>query len=926
MISRFLNLAVAVVLIVVLSGNVEGRRYKRIRDFLPGGSESDRGAPTEATYLTIGSEMMAAEAGEGGFAPLFVFATIPGGEVDTTYNDTVDLFIYESIDNSSAKIYPGFIPDTTAPQTSVGLLDGEAMVWVQDNEEEELILIGVPRDTLKPTIPCVVTIVPSGDSATQLLIAGNEEINAGQEVPYRYLIKATDDAGFIVPSYTGFVDPTKRAIITVSESNPNGSANLIDYYEGQSGSSISAYLRSGMANILLYDTEPETLTLVATTLLAQLKPDTLVVEVLPPEQVINLFLFSMSGSFGTVSVEKNIMALAFNFAAQAPDPSNNSSEVELEIVDLIGAQSASVFPSTPKTMISGIAQFKLLDTEPDSGVIVRGVASGTPKLYPFFADKIVYGFKPPGQAITTRMSSPTTCVVGDTSTLTIFATDGSDSLDTSYNGWVVMDIDEENPNGSASLLEYPTGDPQDLVHINNGVGRVRLTNNEAEDIQVRLNDAEGNFPFGAYLGNQTPGEAITIHFEPPGGSATEWEVDLPPRGTVGITQTGTLKAVDNSGYVDTAFVDTAKLSSTGNAILSDSIVPIVNGIATFTIVDDSVEEVIVVAQNGGLTPGEDTIAFALRGTAAYLATVPPGEFLVNSELEVALLAVSPEFELDETWSGIAKLTITDPGAASVTALIGDLDSIPIVSGAGHITLIDTEVEQIELQAEWVSGDPPLESFPSERAESEVLLVVALPNSTSVGSVDTIFFETLDGRDSLFPYTTWVGLHWEEGNPNGSVGFTGLVDSVPLIDGEGSIGIQNSEEEIVALWVYTDDQFVANGETFLGEICFYSVQVDEIRATGTLVHSLSNCRPNPFAKSTHITYAIGGKEATPITLRVYDAAGRIVRTLTDGYVSPGFYRVCWNGTDDRGSRVASGLYFYRLELPQKVLTHKTILLR
>lgn len=927
MLNKIFNLAIVFSLLLSLSGELVARRYKRIRDFLPEVCANDPGAPGEATYLTIGSELMASEAGKGGFVPLFIFATIPGGAIDTAYNDTVDFIWYEGIDNGSAKIYPGFIPDTTNSQTSVELVEGEAIVWVQDNEEEELIFIGSPRDTLKPSIPCVVTITPSGDSVTKLLIQGNGEINAGGDIPFRYLIKAVDDSSLIVPSYSGFIDPTKRTIISVSESNPNASAYLIDFLWNTSGQSISTYLISGMANVYLFDTEPETLTLVATTLLGDLEPDTFFVEVLPPEETINLLVLSFSGSFGTVSVEKNILALAFNFYTDTPDPSNNSSEVELRINDMIGSASASIFPSVPKTMTSGIAQFKMLDTEPDGGVIVEALTSGIPKLYPFFVNKTVYGFKPPGEAIMAKVSSPTTCVVSDTITLTIFAVDGLDSLDTSYSGWVEISIEEETPNGSAELLEYPTREPQEIVLIRNGTGRIWLSDNEVEDVRVTLNDAEQNFPFGSYLGNQTPEEVVIIHFEPAGGLATKWTLELPARATQGVTQTGTIKAVDDSGYIDTAFADTAMLSCTGNAILSDSSLPMINGVATFTIVDDSTEEVIVAVQGGSLTPREDTITFALRGAAAYLVPIAAHEFLVNGELQVAILAMSPEFEFDETWNGVTRLWVTDPGATSVSVVSGNLDSIPIVDGAGQITITDSEVELLELGVEWVSGNPPLESYPPEEVESEVKLIVTLPDSASIGGLqDTVSFETRDRADSLFPYTTWVEINWQESNPNGSVSFDGPTDSIPIINGIGFIGIEDTEAETVDIWVYANDPFIAEREAFSGEIHFFSIGIEEMEVNTAIAHHLSNCRPNPFMKSTHIAYTIGGREMIPVRLRIYDAAGRLVKTLVNQQISPGFYRLFWDGKDDSDRRVASGIYFFRLELPQKTLARKAILLR
>jgi len=49
----------------------------------------------------------------------------------------------------------------------------------------------------------------------------------------------------------------------------------------------------------------------------------------------------------------------------------------------------------------------------------------------------------------------------------------------------------------------------------------------------------------------------------------------------------------------------------------------------------------------------------------------------------------------------------------------------------------------------------------------------------------------------------------------------------------------------------------------------------------------------------------------ISLRVYDVGGRLVKTLVDDRRDPGRYKVTWDGKDNEGREVLSGVYFYRL---------------
>jgi hypothetical protein len=71
-----------------------------------------------------------------------------------------------------------------------------------------------------------------------------------------------------------------------------------------------------------------------------------------------------------------------------------------------------------------------------------------------------------------------------------------------------------------------------------------------------------------------------------------------------------------------------------------------------------------------------------------------------------------------------------------------------------------------------------------------------------------------------------------------------------------------------------------------------------------------CYPNPFNPRTTVAFDV--PSAGPIRLAVYDAAGRLVRTLVAGAVPVGRHEVVWDGRDDRDRAVASGAYLCRLE--------------
>jgi len=88
--------------------------------------------------------------------------------------------------------------------------------------------------------------------------------------------------------------------------------------------------------------------------------------------------------------------------------------------------------------------------------------------------------------------------------------------------------------------------------------------------------------------------------------------------------------------------------------------------------------------------------------------------------------------------------------------------------------------------------------------------------------------------------------------------------------------------------------------------------------------LSQNFPNPFNPRTVIRYQL--PEASDVKLVIYNTAGQLVRTLATGKMAAGKYSVTWDATDDRGARVASGVYLYRLQAGDYVSQKKLLLMK
>jgi FlgD Ig-like domain len=98
------------------------------------------------------------------------------------------------------------------------------------------------------------------------------------------------------------------------------------------------------------------------------------------------------------------------------------------------------------------------------------------------------------------------------------------------------------------------------------------------------------------------------------------------------------------------------------------------------------------------------------------------------------------------------------------------------------------------------------------------------------------------------------------------------------------------------------------------------RVDEL----PLVTALHANVPNPLNPTTtiHFDLAADGQ----VMLRVYDVSGRSVRTLWNGAHDRGRHMIVWNGLDDHGSPVASGVYLCRLESREAAIVRKMLLVR
>lgn len=151
---------------------------------------------------------------------------------------------------------------------------------------------------------------------------------------------------------------------------------------------------------------------------------------------------------------------------------------------------------------------------------------------------------------------------------------------------------------------------------------------------------------------------------------------------------------------------------------------------------------------------------------------------------------------------------------------------------------------------------------------------------------------------------------------------GNVDLIEQIIEETAVPLRSSQ-----VCGGTDGSVIPNNIYGYGRIDAYAayVQAMELATPAIADFTLKPSYPNPFFSSTQIDYELA--ETADVSLLIFDAAGRKIRSLLDEEPQPpDRYEVSWNGRDDNGVLVPAGVYFCRLEAGGVKRSNRMIFLR
>lgn len=134
---------------------------------------------------------------------------------------------------------------------------------------------------------------------------------------------------------------------------------------------------------------------------------------------------------------------------------------------------------------------------------------------------------------------------------------------------------------------------------------------------------------------------------------------------------------------------------------------------------------------------------------------------------------------------------------------------------------------------------------------------------------------------------------------------------------------NNQNISVGIQCVSNDAFIFFVDDVLiqGYNCYVGNDDDTVPVATT---ELLGNYPNPFNPETLISYNV--KTEAPVSIEVYNLKGQKVKSLVNGKAKSGNHSISWNGTDDNGKKVTSGVYFYRMTSGKYTSSRKMILMK
>jgi len=195
---------------------------------------------------------------------------------------------------------------------------------------------------------------------------------------------------------------------------------------------------------------------------------------------------------------------------------------------------------------------------------------------------------------------------------------------------------------------------------------------------------------------------------------------------------------------------------------------------------------------------------------------------------------------------------------------------------------------------------------------------------------TIAHSDIDGGEEGIETNNNGTANWLAGNidadplfVNAEIGDYHLTEDSPCIDA----GIAYFEYEGEVFVDLSEDEYFGIAPD-MGAYEYGMVAIDEFKIENVIHPGGQECKisnyPNPFNPETQITFNL--PEAEHVNLSVYNLKGQLVKLLADEILPAGNNSLIWNGRNENGRKVSSGVYLLRLKSSNEIATKKVMLMK
>ena len=340
------------------------------------------------------------------------------------------------------------------------------------------------------------------------------------------------------------------------------------------------------------------------------------------------------------------------------------------------------------------------------------------------------------------------------------------------------------------------------------------------------------------------------------------------------------------------------------------------------------------------------VAIRLRGDAlgangSSAITLYPGINIVGVPLRDSRIArVSDLFALDGIRDNVIAITVSDSGEFHTVRQVGDPGDIPITGGQSF------NLKAQEAATVAISGDGWYNASGTAAAPLLSLTGIQVTDTTPVLALRGSIASPVGGRGRMSHLPTGSGFRVIAKNlSTGRAVSTEPRSAFRTVTGGERAGYQLTVVDIETGWAaQIGDKLeisVRSPDPLIGvQPLQYTVTAEDVKQgliqltelvayeIPTETELLRNY-PNPFNPETWIPYRLA--EDAFVTLTIYDLSGRVVRTLDVGHQIAAVYEsrskaVYWDGRNDVGEGVASGVYFYHLSAGDYSATRKMVILK